>query len=48
VELIYGLGSASARDQGSVTFGGLYNLNQQRNLLPAFAPHDEILEAGSG
>jgi hypothetical protein len=44
IETPYALGSASARDQGSITFGGLYNLNAQRDLLPAFALHDDYAQ----
>jgi hypothetical protein len=44
VETPYGLGSASARYQGSFTFGGLYNLNEQGAVLPAFALHDDYSE----
>jgi hypothetical protein len=45
VETPYALGSASGRDQGSITFGGLYNFNAQGDWLPAFALHDDYSES---
>jgi hypothetical protein len=44
IEPTYGLGNANGRDQGSVTFGGLYNLNQQGDVLPALALHDDYAQ----
>jgi hypothetical protein len=41
IESPYALGNALGHDTGSVTFGGLYQLNEQGDVLPAFAVHED-------